>query len=155
MPVEDGDDRMALETYLTECLKIRSSSLAALGVDRVRTEKVPFGPKSKFQKEIIVYFPTTEARDVVKGSARNLATLGQNYGVRLELPNHLKSTMQAIQSVSYDIKQRHPQARRTFCLTTDPRTWCLISPSLTDNPCLLYTSPSPRDRQKSRMPSSA
>ena len=25
----------------------------------------------------------------------------------------------------------------------------------TDNACLLYTSPSPRDRQKSRMPSSA
>ena len=25
----------------------------------------------------------------------------------------------------------------------------------TDNGCLLYTSPSPRDRQKSRMPSSA
>ena len=24
-----------------------------------------------------------------------------------------------------------------------------------DSPCLLYTSPSPRDRQKSRMPSSA
>ena len=24
-----------------------------------------------------------------------------------------------------------------------------------DEPCLLYTSPSPRDRQKSRMPSSA
>ena len=24
-----------------------------------------------------------------------------------------------------------------------------------DRPCLLYTSPSPRDRQKSRMPSSA
>ena len=24
-----------------------------------------------------------------------------------------------------------------------------------DHPCLLYTSPSPRDRQKSRMPSSA
>ena len=27
--------------------------------------------------------------------------------------------------------------------------------SLTTNTCLLYTSPSPRDRQKSRMPSSA
>ena len=26
---------------------------------------------------------------------------------------------------------------------------------ITINPCLLYTSPSPRDRQKSRMPSSA
>ena len=27
--------------------------------------------------------------------------------------------------------------------------------SKTRDPCLLYTSPSPRDRQKSRMPSSA
>ena len=30
-----------------------------------------------------------------------------------------------------------------------------IDVSLTIHPCLLYTSPSPRDRQKSRMPSSA
>ena len=30
--------------------------------------------------------------------------------------------------------------------------WLLVSPP---RPCLLYTSPSPRDRQKSRMPSSA
>ena len=29
------------------------------------------------------------------------------------------------------------------------------TPALTINACLLYTSPSPRDRQKSRMPSSA
>ena len=33
---------------------------------------------------------------------------------------------------------------------------CLLScPYELDNACLLYTSPSPRDRQKSRMPSSA
>ena len=30
-----------------------------------------------------------------------------------------------------------------------------ILSAITDNGCLLYTSPSPRDRQKSRMPSSA
>ena len=29
------------------------------------------------------------------------------------------------------------------------------NPGQPDDPCLLYTSPSPRDRQKSRMPSSA
>ena len=29
------------------------------------------------------------------------------------------------------------------------------NPVAMSNPCLLYTSPSPRDRQKSRMPSSA
>ena len=30
-----------------------------------------------------------------------------------------------------------------------------IQKNISDKPCLLYTSPSPRDRQKSRMPSSA
>ena len=37
------------------------------------------------------------------------------------------------------------------------RSMPLVEPSLTINTpsCLLYTSPSPRDRQKSRMPSSA
>ena len=32
---------------------------------------------------------------------------------------------------------------------------CVIAIPNTPNTCLLYTSPSPRDRQKSRMPSSA
>ena len=31
----------------------------------------------------------------------------------------------------------------------------ILRVDLSDKPCLLYTSPSPRDRQKSRMPSSA
>ena len=31
----------------------------------------------------------------------------------------------------------------------------VITPGLLDKPCLLYTSPSPRDRTRSRMPSSA
>ena len=31
----------------------------------------------------------------------------------------------------------------------------LVQSILRERPCLLYTSPSPRDRQKSRMPSSA
>ena len=36
-------------------------------------------------------------------------------------------------------------------------TGCLVTPGFIDAHChcLLYTSPSPRDRQKSRMPSSA
>ena len=34
-------------------------------------------------------------------------------------------------------------------------TWIPIPPRDTEKPCLLYTSPSPRDRTRSRMPSSA
>ena len=33
--------------------------------------------------------------------------------------------------------------------------WVIIAGGLASCACLLYTSPSPRDRQKSRMPSSA
>ena len=42
-------------------------------------------------------------------------------------------------------------------LYDDPKGGMPMSYPLTDLPkfCLLYTSPSPRDRQKSRMPSSA
>ena len=56
---------------------------------------------------------------------------------------------------------------KTKILIKPTRTFLSLSPSGTaasgtsdgrgtiPNPCLLYTSPSPRDRQKSRMPSSA
>ena len=36
----------------------------------------------------------------------------------------------------------------------EPRAKKIVK-SISEDPCLLYTSPSPRDRQKSRMPSSA
>ena len=37
----------------------------------------------------------------------------------------------------------------------EAKRWDTLYSDLVENSCLLYTSPSPRDRQKSRMPSSA
>ena len=45
------------------------------------------------------------------------------------------------------------QAKYKYGFTTDVHT-DIIEKGLNED-CLLYTSPSPRDRQKSRMPSSA
>ena len=42
---------------------------------------------------------------------------------------------------------------RTLLVEEITATWCPTCAEI--DPCLLYTSPSPRDRQKSRMPSSA
>ena len=39
--------------------------------------------------------------------------------------------------------------------TGDFKSWLSNAPVLEDYACLLYTSPSPRDRTRSRMPSSA
>ena len=47
------------------------------------------------------------------------------------------------------------KAKRGFGKALKPRGPGVIRPKPTDRYCLLYTSPSPRDRQKSRMPSSA
>ena len=46
-------------------------------------------------------------------------------------------------------KEDKPEEGKVYALTGGPGTRCIA------NGCLLYTSPSPRDRQKSRMPSSA
>ena len=45
-----------------------------------------------------------------------------------------------------------PEVGRDVLMERDGRE---VSPLLRVEDCLLYTSPSPRDRQKSRMPSSA
>ena len=111
-PVNEGNGKEALVSYLKDHLLMSDSSVETLGLEKTTVERVPYGPKSRHQKEMIVRFPTTEARDVVKSMARNLADKGSDYGVRLEIPNHLKTAMQAIQATSYDIKQRHPEAKR-------------------------------------------
>ena len=45
----------------------------------------------------------------------------------------------------------------SYCRAVDSRDWDAVRACFASNAtiCLLYTSPSPRDRQKSRMPSSA
>ena len=55
----------------------------------------------------------------------------------------------ASQDVVDALAKRYPSRRKEASLLVS----ALRSPG--DAPCLLYTSPSPRDRQKSRMPSSA
>ena len=64
-----------------------------------------------------------------------------------------------IMSISYFYEEVDLKKNTTNDITLD-KTFLRTSPELKGisgyiNTCLLYTSPSPRDRQKSRMPSSA
>ena len=107
-PVEGSDVEGAVRNFLVQNLKIED--IDSLG--NIVVQRIPHGPGSKIKNEALVTFGSVEARDVVKGAARNLAGKGPEYGVRLELPNHLKSAMRAVQAVSYEIKKRYPGARR-------------------------------------------
>ena len=93
--------------------------MITLSLERASFERVPYGPKSKIQREMVVRFLSVEARDLVKGSARNLASLGQDYGVRHELPDFLKTAMKDLQSLSYELKQKFTEARRNVRFDDD------------------------------------
>ena len=53
------------------------------------------------------------------------------------------------------IKNKSAKTAKNVAIIMDGNGRWAISNSLNISNCLLYTSPSPRDRQKSRMPSSA
>ena len=65
----------------------------------------------------------------------------------------------AIGPILEDISNEHGDKLKIVKLNTDEESAIAIKYGVTSIPmlnvCLLYTSPSPRDRQKSRMPSSA
>lgn len=109
-PIPAGDAVVEVKKFMTEQLGLGSHFMDSVGPFSV--QRVPYGPAAKIKQEVIVSYLSTDVRDAVKGSARNLAGKGRDYGVRLEIPNHLKSAMKALQSVSFQIKSKYPDARR-------------------------------------------
>ena len=109
-PILEGEDQREVERFLRDHLCLDDNQIGCLGPFTVR--RVPFGPAAKVKHEAVVTYLTVEARDVVKGAARKLAGKSSEYGVRLEIPNTLKSAMSALQSVAYDIKKKFPASRR-------------------------------------------
>ena len=116
-PVGKGEIIKAVKNYMSEHLGLTDEFIESLG--HFKAVRVPAGPSAKVQGEAVVTFSSTEARDAVKSSARNLAGKGQDFGVRLEVPNHLKSSLSALQAASYEIKQKHSQARRNVLFNDD------------------------------------
>ena len=116
-PILPGDDMEGTLNFFRDSLKLDSEVIESLG--RLKLERIPYGPKSKQKNEILVRFHTVEARDIVRGSASNLAGQGPDVGIRLELPNHLKTNMKALQQISYEIKTKHPTSRRNVLYDDD------------------------------------
>ena len=113
----DGEDHPEVNSFLRDVLKLDESFLRCVG--ELKLERIPYGPKSKYKNEMLVRFKTVEARDIVRQAATNLVGRGQSYGIRLKIANHMKADMKALQVVSYDLKQRHPDARRNVLFDDD------------------------------------
>ena len=71
--------------------------------------------------------------------------LAEQYG-HVERELHRQLTLGQVTPAQYSAELRHLKTRRAGAVSASMRDIKI---------CLLYTSPSPRDRQRSRMPSSA
>ena len=107
----------AVTDFLRNSLLLDTGTLA--GLSSFCVQRVPHGPGAKIKNEAIVTFESVEARDVVRGAARNLAWKGQEYRVRLEIPNQMKTAMKALQSVAYEIRRKYPTARTNVLMDDD------------------------------------
>ena len=104
--------------------------------------------KSKLEwfKKNIVIVPVVAA--IIAGtftSVRYVLSLTDTITANQETIFKMESKITSSTADINDLKQR---------LSAAEATWSMQKIYI-DRPCLLYTSPSPRDRQKSRMPSSA
>ena len=149
-PVGQGDDCESVKAFLTTHLLLDSDFMSNLGPFTVK--RIPSGPGSKVRDEAVVTFDTIDARDAVKRSAKNLAGKGRGYGVRLELPNYLKTAMSALQHVSYEIKQKFPEARRNVLFDDETMDLVLDFSTGEGRPWRRMSSQQARDRKK-RKPS--
>ena len=90
------------------------------------------------------YIPIKVELEDFEQTIRALVNMGFS-GVNVTIPHKLSALKIADESSS---TAQYIGAANTLTFTQENKIYA-------DNTCLLYTSPSPRDRQKSRMPSSA
>ena len=97
-------------------------------------------------------YQSVEVRDAVKRSARNLAGKGQDYGVRLEIPNSMKSAMAALQSVSFELKQKFPEAKRNVLYDDESMELVLDFAVQEGKPWRRMTAGQARNRKRKKRP---
>ena len=73
---------------------------------------------SKIEHKVTVLFSSVQVRDAVRRGAKELAG-DRDAGVRLEIPYSMQSSLKALESVSYHLKQKHPKIRRNIKFDDD------------------------------------
>ena len=108
-PIVVPDLRESVLKFLSEELLL-DEDLCELGPDDVCKVRPGRGGK---RNEVAVTLPDIETRDCVRAAARNLSGK-PSYGMRLEIPDHLRPSLRNLESVSFDLKKRHPDMKRNI-----------------------------------------
>ena len=109
-PISGSDLKAGLGDFLKLRLRISPvflSDMGEIGVKRVASTS------TKFPDEVIALFSTVEVRDTVRRAAKELAG-DTGAGVRLEIPFALQPSLKALESVSYNLKQKNKEVKRSI-----------------------------------------
>ena len=108
-PITGPDLAGSVRTFLTDLLGFDRSfvdgDLGQFSVERI------VDPRSKIKLEALIEFGSAPIRDSVKASGYKLE--GKQAGIRIEVPNYLKSDFHVLQSISYRMRQANPGMKRS------------------------------------------
>ena len=114
-PVPNGS-KASLKEYLTSKLEFEDGFLDDVG--EVTIKKV-VKKKPKYKDEVVVTFEEKAVRDAVKAQAHKLADHRETAGMRLQIPDHLQKTFRSLMNLSYELKKRNPDLRRSIKFDED------------------------------------
>ena len=99
-----------LEEYLKEWLDLDGDFVKNMGGFKIRCV---IERKPQHKDEVIVTFEEKAVRDAIKTSAHRLAEHRNEAGMRLHIPDHLQKKFRALMNLSYDLKKKNPDLKRS------------------------------------------
>ena len=112
VPGKDGPEiSKSLRIYLRDHLHFSSAFLTDMGETSIK--RIPTAPGARIKDEVVVIFSSTEVRDAIRRGARELAG-SPEAGIRLEVPRGLQPSLKALEAVSYSLKQKNSNIRRSI-----------------------------------------
>ena len=143
-----GDKKSEDDLWLVASNELRTYP-ASLGWNDTMTREEVYGAIQHMLGKI-------KESNVIENSIKTKA--GVMVGKRMKAPKYESATVSEAMKMK-DIARKHKKelqnAAKKGSLELSKKAEEDLMQWAMDNGCLLYTSPSPRDRQKSRMPSSA
>ena len=116
-PIPGPDPRASLMAFLKDRLGLTDDLfLASMG--QVTIKMISSRPRAagrpdppKVTNEATVIFDSVETRDAVRSAAANLANSPDPCGLRLEIPQHLKSDFKVLENTAFKIRKKNPGSK--------------------------------------------
>ena len=150
-PVKDtgGGLVAAVKDFIEKILEVDTLAVNRLGVEAVSpTQHLP---RSKIIDEVLVNFFSVDDRDLVYAHAKNLAKHQGKAGIRLEIPQHLKSEFKLLEGHGNNIRTMYgPTVKRSIRFDDSECSLVLNMKLSADDPWVSVSVEQARETKKIR-----